>query len=74
MNGDLAEINRVIGKDIVRISHDGRAITIEGSAGEERTVLDYAKQLTASKRFSRVIITSMTREEGGIRFTLNLAK
>jgi type IV pilus assembly protein PilM len=73
VNSDLAEINMVVGDDIVRVTDDTKTITLDGLADDEKAIFDYARDLRASGRFAQVVITKMAKGEG-ISFTLTLVK
>lgn len=72
-NSDVAEINRVVGKDIVRLTDDTKTVLLEGSASDEKTILGYARDLRASGRFTQVIITGIRKGEK-YSFTFTLIK
>jgi type IV pilus assembly protein PilM len=73
VNGDLAEINMVVGDDIVRATDDTKSIILEGLADDEKAFFGYARDLRASGRFAQVVITKMA-QGAGISFTLTLVK
>ncbi|MFH1003625.1 MAG: PilN domain-containing protein, partial [Chloroflexota bacterium] len=60
---------------LANINHSGDTVSLSGGATDELAVLDYARNLDGSGRFSQVVISSMRRtEDGGMGFTLVLRK
>jgi type IV pilus assembly protein PilM len=65
INGDLeASVNNLInGISLDSISHSGQGLNINGQSLSEVEVLEYARNLDASGRFSKVTISSIMRTE-----------
>ena len=78
---DLRQIvTRAEGKvNLTGINHDGGSVTVNGLAQAEgdiktRAILDYARALRSSGRFSEVIISSITQIESRFSFQFSLIK
>jgi type IV pilus assembly protein PilM len=65
MDGDLSGIVGLWpeGIDLITLNHDGNPVTLTGNAIDEETILQYARDLRSSGRYSSVIITSITAIE-----------
>jgi len=63
INGDLEATvyNLVSGIDLRSISHSGQGLNIQGRSPSEVEVLEYARNLDASGRFSEVTVASIRR-------------
>ena len=76
VNGDLSQINSSLSgaqeDRLVRVSHSGSILTVEGLFSDEDAVFRYARDLRDSGRFAQVVITRMEKE--GTSFTLRLIK
>ena len=61
VDGDLGMIVafRPENVDVIDINHSGNPVTIQGTAPDEQDVLEYAKNLRNSGRFSKVVISSI---------------
>lgn len=84
MNSDMrATVDSVI-EDLAlgNIAHSGTQVSLNGFAGTEQEILDYARILDATDRFTEITISSITRNEnregeatsdnGSMDFALNL--
>ena len=77
VNGDLSEFWQALPYTVqlTSISRVSDSSTVGGVAPGEADVLTYARELRASRRFSQVIISDMTkREDGVISFVFILLK
>lgn len=65
MNSDLnATVDNVVTDlDLGNIGHSGNALNISGQAATEDEVMEYARRLTDTGRFSEVTIANITRVE-----------
>ncbi|MFH1646078.1 MAG: pilus assembly protein PilM [Chloroflexota bacterium] len=78
MNGDLeaAVETTVPDLDLANIGLDGGGLRLQGSAGSEQKVLEYARNLDATGRFTEITISNMSRsgasdnESGAMSFSL----
>ena len=63
INGDLeATVNNLVsGIDLRSISHSGQGLNLNGQSPSEVEVLEYARNLDASDRFSEVTVASIRR-------------
>ena len=77
VNGDLTEtistINLPTNVDLGSIRHASDVLAINGISTTETEVLEYAKALKDTGRFSEVIISGMERTEDGVSFILTLS-
>jgi type IV pilus assembly protein PilM len=67
INGDLeTTVNKLVnGVELEGISHSGKDLNIRGKALSEAEVLEYARKLDASGRFSEVTVANIMRVNGG---------
>jgi len=76
VNGDLtatiSTINLPGNVDLGSINHAGGVLAIKGVSTSETEVLEYAKALQDTDRFSEVIISGIESIEDGVSFTLTL--
>jgi type IV pilus assembly protein PilM len=80
VNGDMvATVDNVVDKlSLITIGHSGENLQISGQASTEVEILEYARNLDNTKRFSEVTVSSITREQStdnessSMHFSLNL--
>lgn len=76
VNGDLtaaiSTTNKPSNVDLGSIRHAGGVLVINGISTSETEVLEYAKALENTDRFSEVIISGIESTEDGVSFTLTL--
>jgi len=77
VNGDLTETisntNLPSNVDLGSIRHASDMLAINGISTSETEVLEYAKALKDTDRFSEVIISGIASIEDGVSFTLTLS-
>ncbi|UCD53828.1 MAG: pilus assembly protein PilM [Dehalococcoidia bacterium] len=77
VNGDLtatiSTINLPSNVDLGNIRHASDMLAINGISTSETEVLEYAKALEDTGRFSEVIISGIASTEDGVSFTLTLS-
>jgi type IV pilus assembly protein PilM len=66
INSDLkATVNNMVPDlELGSISHSGKNLSLSGSADTEKEIITYVRKLYATGRFSEIVISSITREDG----------
>ena len=73
VNHDLAEMNNTPdGIDLERINYKEDMIIVSGWGDTESRVFNYARQLRSSKRFARIDVTRVEREDVRYAFEFDL--
>ena len=73
VNHDLAEMNNTPdGIDVERINYKEDMIIVSGWGDTESRVFNYARQLRSSKRFARIDVTRVEREDVRYAFEFDL--
>lgn len=73
-DGDIKLVVSVLPEEaeLSRISRSGRETLVQGTSQGEAPVLDYARELRSSGRFSTVVISSLQETERGLNFSVAL--
>lgn len=76
INNDLTTVTSGLTSslELSNVFHSSERLTVGGIAPDETLILEYARRLRASERFSRVIISSIERTGDGLKFELTLFK
>ncbi|MCK4274368.1 MAG: pilus assembly protein PilM [Dehalococcoidales bacterium] len=79
LNGDLLATvdNQIDDFELNTIAHSGKYLTINGWAESEQEVLEYARKLDTTGRFSEITISSLSRESSDnttdtMKYSLNI--